>query len=153
MSNEKNISNIPVKVKKLKDSAVVPTYGTDSSAGADLYSGEDETSVIAPGTTAFIHTGIVLEIPEGLCGLIFARSGLASKQDLAPANMVGVIDSDYRGEIIVALRNYGREVRRVKPGERVAQIVFTPYFKGNFELSDGLSGTERGSGGFGSTGN
>ena len=146
------VSAVSVRVKKLKASAVIPTYGTDHSAGADLYSAEDSDTVIAPGSTVPIHTGIVLEIPDGLCGLIYARSGLAAKQDLAPANMVGVIDSDYRGEIIVALRNYGREVRTVKQGERVAQIVFSPYYKGLFELTDGLSDTQRGSGGFGSTG-
>ena len=143
---------VPVKALKLKEAAVVPAYGTDYSAGADLYSGEDDITIIAPGTTVLVHTGIVLEIPEGLCGLIFARSGLATKQDLAPANMVGVIDSDYRGEIMVALKNYGREVRFVKPGDRIAQIVFVPYFKGVFEIADELSDTERGAGGFGSTG-
>lgn len=142
---------LKVKIKKLNDNAITPAYGTDFSAGADLYAA-DEKTVILPGQTAKISTGIQLEIPEGYVGLIYARSGMAVKRNLAPANKVGVIDSDYRGEIIVALYNHGDKPETVTQGERVAQIVFTPYFKAEFTSDGELEGTARGEGGFGSTG-
>ena len=141
-----------MKIKKLNENAVVPTYGSQFSAGADLYACEEADVVIAAGETKLVHTGIALEIPEGLVGLIYARSGLASKRGLAPANKVGVIDSDYRGEIMVALHNHGISDQTVAVGERIAQIVFTPYVSADFDLVDELSDTVRGEGGFGSTG-
>ncbi len=140
-----------VKVKKLDPNAKLPTYGTQFSAGADLYALTDALT-IAPGETAFVHTGLSLEIPEGLVGLVYARSGLASKRGLAPANKVGVVDSDYRGEIIVALHNHSALPQTIERGERVAQIVFAPYVPARFELSETLEETARGTGGFGSTG-
>ena len=140
-----------VKIKKLKDTAVIPTYGTDFSAGADLYNADGEITV-EPHSTVFVHTGLSAEIPEGFCGLVFARSGLACKRGLAPANKVGVIDSDYRGEIMVALHNHADTPATVLAGERVAQLVITPFLKAEFELSEDLSDTVRGEGGFGSTG-
>ncbi len=139
-----------VKVKKLSEKAILPTYGTEFSAGADLYALDGE--VIAAGQTKLIHTGISLEIPEGLVGLIFARSGLATKRGLAPANKVGVIDSDYRGEIMVALYNQSESEQKIDAGERVAQISFVPYYTASFEQTDELDETARGEGGFGSTG-
>lgn len=140
-----------VKIKKISDRATVPTYGTSSSAGADLYSAMDEVTV-APHSTVLVKTGIAMEIPEGFAGLIYARSGLASKRALAPANKVGVIDSDYRGEIMVALHNHSDEPQTVAAGERIAQLIITPYVSAIFEETDELSDTVRGSGGFGSTG-
>lgn len=140
-----------INLKKLTDSAIVPTYGTEFSAGADLYN-LDEHVTIEPHTTKLIHTGISVEIPEGYCGLIFARSGLASKRGLAPANKVGVIDADYRGEIMVALHNHSDIVREVSPCERVAQLAIVPFLKAEFDVVDELSTTIRGEGGFGSTG-
>lgn len=143
----------PVKVKKLREDAKLPTYGTASSAGADLYACLDADALtIAPGETVFVHTGLSLEIPDGLVGLVYARSGLASKRGLAPANKVGVVDSDYRGEIIVSLHNHSLAPQTVENGERVAQIVFTPYVTADFVLSDALTDTSRGESGFGSTG-
>ena len=141
-----------INIKKLNENAIVPTYGSPFSAGADLYACEENDLVIAAGETKLVHTGIALEIPEGLVGLIYARSGLASKRGLAPANKVGVIDSDYRGEIMVALHNHGLSDQTVSVGERIAQIVFTPYVSADFDLVDELSDTVRGEGGFGSTG-
>lgn len=141
-----------VKVKKLDKNAVIPTYGSLSAAGADLYACNTEEITINPGETVMIHTGIALEIPEGFAGLVYARSGIASKRGLAPANKVGVIDSDYRGEIMVALHNHSLETHTVAVGERIAQIVITPYLTANFVLSDTLEDTARGEGGFGSTG-
>ncbi len=140
-----------VNVKKLNDNAVLPTYGTEYSAGADLYNSGEQIS-IPPHTTAIVHTGIAMEIPEGYCGLVFARSGLAAKRGLAPANKVGVIDSDYRGEIMVALHNHTENTATVDVGERVAQLAIVPFLKADFELADELSDTLRGAGGFGSTG-
>lgn len=144
--------NFKIKIKKLNDRAIVPTYGSEFSAGADLYSCEESDAVIGAGETRLIHTGIALEIPSGYVGLIYARSGLATKRGLAPANKVGVIDSDYRGEIMVALYNQSSEPQTVSVGERVAQIVFTPYVTADFEIADELDETLRGAGGFGSTG-
>ena len=142
--------NTLVKVKKMMDGAVLPKYGTKFSAGADLVNaGED--IVIESGATAIIHTGIALEIPTGLVGLIYARSGMATKRGLAPANKVGVIDSDYRGEIMVALHNHSSQSQTVEKGERVAQIVIAPYVVADFVEGD-IDDTVRGAGGFGSTG-
>ncbi len=140
-----------VKFKKLRPTAHIPTYGSPYAAGADLYSAEEET-VIEPHTTVFISTGIATEIPEGYMGLIFARSGLSCKRHLAPANKVGVVDSDYRGEIKVALHNHSNEPQKIDAGERVAQLVITPFLSVNFEETDELEDTVRGEGGFGSTG-
>jgi dUTP pyrophosphatase len=140
-----------VKIKKLNENAIIPSYGTQFSAGADLYNlGEEVT--IAPHATVLIHTGIALEIPEGYGGLIYARSGLASKRGLAPANKVGVIDCDYRGEIMVALHNHSCNTQRVEKGERIAQLVIAPYYTASFSETEELSETVRGEGGFGSTG-
>ena len=141
-----------IKVKKLKPGATVPTMGSKFAAGADLYSAEDADVVIEPGVTKFIGTGLAMEIPEGYVGLVYARSGLACKRGLAPANKVGVVDSDYRGEIKVALHNHGKEAQTVEKGERIAQMVIAPYLSVNYEEADELSETERGEGGFGSTG-
>ncbi len=141
-----------VRVKKLDENAVIPTYGSVAAAGADLYACNSEEITINPGETVMIHTGIALEIPEGFVGLVYARSGIASKRGLAPANKVGVIDSDYRGEIMVALHNHSGLVQSVAAGERVAQLVITPYLTADFVLSDTLVDTVRGEGGFGSTG-
>ena len=141
-----------VKVKKLLPGAILPSYGSDFAAGADLYACTDEKIEIAPGETEFIHTGLALEIPEGFAGLVFARSGLACKKDVAPANKVGVIDSDYRGEVMVALHNHGKEARTVCGGERIAQLLIMPYVTADFIQSEELSDTVRGNGVFGSTG-
>lgn len=141
-----------IHVKLLRDGAHMPTYGTAEAAGADLYACLEETLTILPGQTAPVPTGIALEVPGGCAGLIFARSSMGVKRDLAPANKVGVIDSDYRGEIFVMLHNHGKEVRTVEPGERVAQIVIVPVFTPGFSQVDSLSDTVRGEGGFGSTG-
>ncbi len=141
-----------MNIKKLNDRAVTPTYGSAFAAGADLYACEEEEILIAPGETRLIHTGIAMEIPEGLVGLVYARSGLASKKGLAPANKVGVIDCDYRGEIMVALHNHSSEPQRIAAGERIAQIVFTPYMAAEFTVVEELTDTVRGIGGFGSTG-
>ena len=142
----------PVRVKKLNCKAFLPTYGTPQSAGADLYACLDSPVTIAPGCTSFIPTGLSMEIPVGTAGLIYARSGLACKKGLAPANKVGVIDSDYRGEFIVALHNHSEESRVVEHGERIAQLVITPVYIPGFVETDELSDTTRGTGGFGSTG-
>lgn len=141
-----------VNIKKLNENACIPTYGTEFSAGADLYSGMPEAVTIAPGTTEFIKTGIAMEIPTGLVGLIYARSGMACKKGVAPANKVGVIDSDYRGEIIVALHNHSQNPVSIEPRERIAQIVLAPYITADFNIVEELNDTERGTGGFGSTG-
>lgn len=142
-----------VRVKKLSDNAILPKYGTACAAGADLYACLDKnTETLAPGETKLIHTGIALEIPQGLVGLVYARSGLASKRGLAPANKVGVIDSDYRGEIMVAIYNQSRETQTIENGERIAQLVIAPYYTAQFELCGSLDDTARGEGGFGSTG-
>ena len=141
-----------VEIKKLDERAIVPTYGTEFSAGADIYALLDDPVVIAPGETKLIHTGLSMAIPVGLVGLIYARSGMATKRGLAPANKVGVVDSDYRGEVMVALHNHGTAPQTVESGERIAQMVFAPYFTAEFEICDELSETLRGEGGFGSTG-
>ncbi|MGN0635996.1 MAG: dUTP diphosphatase [Acutalibacteraceae bacterium] len=142
-----------VRTKKLCENAVLPKYGTEFAAGADLYAcTEAEAVTLAPGETKLIHTGIALEIPAGYAGFVFARSGLASKRGLAPANKVGVIDSDYRGELMVALHNHSGDPQSVENGERIAQLVILPYLTVDFLESDTLDDTDRGTGGFGSTG-
>ena len=141
-----------VRIKKLRENAVIPTYGTQYSAGADLYAAIDENITIEPGETKMIPTGLAFEIPEGYAGFIHARSGLATKRGLAPANKVGVIDSDYRGEVMTALHNHGNISQIIEPGERIAQMVIAPYIMANFIETDTLEDTVRGAGGFGSTG-
>lgn len=144
--------NQTVKFKKLHPDAVPPAYGTAFSAGADLYACMEQPVTILPGETQFIHTGLSLEIPCGLAGFIYARSGMACKQGIAPANKVGVIDSDYRGELIVALYNQSRTPVNIHPGDRIAQLVLAPYITALFEEAAVLSDSVRGDGGFGSTG-
>ena len=141
-----------IRIKKLNDNATLPTYGSAYAAGADLYALPDTDVTIEPGQTILIHTGIALELPIGYAGLIYARSGLASKKGLAPANKVGVIDSDYRGEIKVVLLNHGKESQTITHGERIAQFVITPVITPAYEEVETLSDTARGVGGFGSTG-
>ena len=143
---------IKIEIKKLDEKAIIPKYGTEYSAGADLHALLEEPITIAPGETKLIHTGLAIAIPEGFVGLNFARSGMATKRGLAPANKVGVIDSDYRGEVMVALYNQGSTPQTVENGDRIAQIVFVPYYTADFILKDELSDTVRGAGGFGSTG-
>lgn len=142
----------PIQVKRLRPNAILPTYGSAEAAGADLYACLDEDVVIAPGESAFIPTGLAMEIPQNCAGLIYARSGLACKRGIAPANKVGVIDSDYRGEFIVVLHNHGSEHQRISHGERIAQLVITPVFTPGFVQVEELTDTQRSSGGFGSTG-
>ena len=146
------ITNIPVNIKKLREDAIIPTYGSEFAAGADLYACIPEPIIIQPGETAFIPTGLAMELPIGYAGLIYARSGLACKKGLAPANKVGVIDSDYRGEVMVALHNHSNQMVEVAIGERIAQLVITPYIAAVFNTVDNLDETTRGAGGFGSTG-
>ena len=142
----------PVSVKLLDPRAKLPSYGSADAAGADLYALTDGPVEIAPGQTALIHTGIAMAVPQGYVGLVYARSGLACKRGLAPANKVGVIDADYRGEVMVYLHNHGGEPQAIENGDRVAQLVITPYLTAEFEPVDELDDTTRGSGGFGSTG-
>lgn len=146
------MNKLDIKIKKLDPRAIIPTYGTEYSAGADLYALTCEPVEIKPGETVLIHTGLAFEICEGYGGFVFARSGLATKKGLAPANKVGVIDSDYRGELMVPLHNSSNETAFIASGERVAQIVFLPYAAANFIESETLDDTVRGQGGFGSTG-
>ncbi|MBP3436725.1 MAG: dUTP diphosphatase [Clostridia bacterium] len=141
-----------IRFRKLTENAIVPVYATPDAAGADLYALPTEQTLIPKGETRLIHTGIALEIPKGYGGFIYARSGLATKKGLAPANKVGVIDADYRGEIMVALHNHSEEDVLLAGGERVAQIVFAPVLSAIFTETDNLSETERAEGGFGSTG-
>ena len=141
-----------MKIQKVKADAVVPTYGSADAAGADLYACIDGVLTIAPHQTVLVPTGIAMAIPTGYVGLIFARSGLACKRDLAPANKVGVIDSDYRGEVMVALHNHGEQPRDIEPAERIAQIAIMPVVQAEFEVAESLDETKRGDGGFGSTG-
>ena len=142
-----------IRVKKLRPNAVLPTYGSEEAAGADLYACLEENIVIGQGESAFIPTGLSMEIPKGYAGLIYARSGLACKRGLAPANKVGVVDSDYRGEFMVVLHNHGSEPQTVIHGERIAQLVVTPVLMPTFTECDELTETVRAGGGFGSTGN
>ena len=141
-----------IRVKILREGAVLPTYGSAGAAGADLYACLPEPVIIEPGQTAFIPTGLAMEIPSGCAGLIYARSGMACKQGLAPANKVGVIDCDYRGEIVVALHNHSAQGRTVEPGQRIAQMLITPVLQPAYEAARTLSDTCRDAGGFGSTG-
>lgn len=142
-----------IAVKILKQGAKLPTYGSLKAAGADLYACLDAPVTLAPGATAFIPTGIALEVPRGCAGLIYARSGIACKRGLAPANKVGVVDSDYRGEITVVLYNHGTQAQTVEHGDRIAQFVITPVLTPAYEVVEELSDTVRAAGGFGSTGN
>lgn len=141
-----------VAVKKLDERAVLPTYGSAFAAGADLYALTESDVEILPGETKLIKTGLAMEIPQGYAGLIYARSGLASKRGLAPANKVGVVDADYRGEVMVALHNHSALPQTISSGERIAQLVVAPFLKVDFEETDELEDTVRGTGGFGSTG-
>ena len=145
------LNKVNINFIKLNEKAIKPLTGSEYAAGSDLYSCDDDI-VINPNETVLVHTGIAIEIPVGLVGLIYARSSMACKRHLAPANKVGVIDSDYRGEIMVALHNHSSEPATVEHGERIAQIVFTPYYAAEFKETESLSDTVRGDGGFGSTG-
>ncbi len=141
-----------VNIKKLNENAVMPTYGSPYSAGADLYACVDSEITIMPNETVLVKTGLAMELEIGYVALIYARSGLATKRGLAPANKVGVVDCDYRGEIMVSLHNHSNEPQVIAPRERIAQMVITPYIKAEFEETETLSETVRGEGGFGSTG-
>ena len=141
-----------IRVKILREGAILPTYGSAEAAGADLCACLEGELTIEPGRTAFVPTGIALEVPKGCAGLIYARSGMACKRGLAPANKVGVVDSDYRGEILVALHNHGAEPQTIGSGERIAQFLITPVLTPAYEASEDLSDTVRSGGGFGSTG-
>ena len=141
-----------IRVKKLNENAILPTYGSAEAAGADLYACLDAPVTVQPGETAWIPTGIALEVPKGCAGLVYARSGLGVKRGLAPANKVGVIDSDYRGQIHVVLLNHGKTEQTIQHGERIAQFLITPVLTPTYEEAEELSDTDRGAGGFGSTG-
>ncbi len=141
-----------IQVKKLREGAVLPTRGSEKAAGYDLYACLDQPVVIYPNTNVKIGTGLAIAVPEGYFGAVFARSGLAAKQSLRPANCVGVCDADYRGEYMVALHNDGNEPRTVNPGDRIAQLVVMPFLPVEFNEVDQLDETARGAGGFGSTG-
>ena len=141
-----------IRIKRLREGAQMPTYGTEFSAGADLYACLEQAVTIAPGETVKIPTGIALELPMGTAGLVFARSSLGTKRGLAPANKVGGIDSDYRGELMVMLHNHGKEAQQIAHGERVAQLLVVPVFTPGFVEAEELSATLRGEGCFGSTG-
>lgn len=141
-----------IRVKKLKENAIMPTYGSEEAAGADLYACLTEPVTIQPGQSVFVPTGLAMELPRGYAGLIYARSGLACKRGLAPANKVGVVDSDYRGEFMIVLHNHGGVPQTIEHGERIAQLVITPVFTPGFTEVEDLSDTLRAGGGFGSTG-
>ena len=141
-----------IRVKKLNEKAILPTYGSAEAAGADLYACLDAPVTVQPGETAWIPTGIALEVPKACAGLVYARSGLGVKRGLAPANKVGVIDSDYRGQIHVVLLNHGKTEQTIQHGERIAQFLITPVLTPAYEEAEELSDTDRGAGGFGSTG-
>lgn len=141
-----------IRVKKLRENALLPTYGSVEAAGADLYACLDTPISIMPGQSVFVPTGLAMEIPVGYAGLIYARSGLACKRGLAPANKVGVVDSDYRGEFMIVLHNHGTQTQIINHGERIAQLVITPVFTPGFAEVDVLTDTQRSDGGFGSTG-
>ena len=141
-----------VKIKKLDERATIPSYGSEYAAGFDLYAILDDELTIKSHETILVKTGLSMEIPVGYAGMIFARSGLATKKGLAPANKVGVVDSDYRGEVMVALHNHSNTDQTISNGERIAQMVIMPFYKAEFSVVDELSDTERGTGGFGSTG-
>lgn len=141
-----------IRVKKLHPNATLPTYGSAEAAGADLYACLDDAVTIQPGEVYWVPTGIALEVPRGCAGLVYARSSLGAKRGLAPANKVGVVDSDYRGEIKVVLLNHSNQPQTLQPGERVAQFVITPVLTPAYEEVEELTDTTRGTGGFGSTG-
>ena len=141
-----------IRVKRIKENAIMPTYGSAEAAGADLYACLAEPVTIQPGASVFIPTGLAMELPRGYAGLIYARSGLACKRGLAPANKVGVVDSDYRGEFMIVLHNHGDTPQTIAHGERIAQLVITPVFTPGFAEVEELTDTQRSSGGFGSTG-
>lgn len=141
-----------IPVQKLREGALLPTYGSAQAAGADLYACLEQDITIGPGETAFIPTGLAMEIPQGYAGLVYARSSLGTKRGLAPANKVGVIDSDYRGELMVALHNHGSQSQTLSHGERIAQLLVTPVLTARYVQTDALTQTARGTGGFGSTG-
>ena len=141
-----------IRVKKLSPNAILPAYGSAEAAGADLYACLETAVQIQPGETFWVPTGIALEVPKGCAGLIYARSSMGAKRGLAPANKVGVIDSDYRGEIRVVLLNHSKQVQTIEPGERVAQLIITPVLTPAYEECEDLTDTDRGAGGFGSTG-
>ena len=142
----------PVSVKLLDPRAKLPAYGSPDAAGADLYVLTDGPVTIAPGETVLLHTGLAFAIPKGYVGLVCARSSLGAKKGLAPANKVGVIDADYRGEVLIFLHNHGSQPQTVEDGDRVAQLVIVPYLTAQFTLAEELDSTDRGQGGFGSTG-
>lgn len=141
-----------IRVKRLHPNAKIPTYGSSEAAGADLYACLDEAVTIQPGEVFWVPTGIALEVPKGCAGLVYARSSMGAKRGLAPANKVGVVDSDYRGEIRVVLLNHSKQPQTLEPGERVAQFVITPVLTPAYEEVTDLTDTDRGAGGFGSTG-
>ena len=141
-----------VNIKKLNENAIIPTYGSQYAAGADLYACLEGELTIEPNQTVLVKTGIAIEVPVGYGAFIYARSGLASKRGLAPANKVGVVDCDYRGEVMVALHNHSTSAKSILPGERIAQMVIAPYITAEFTEVESLSDTDRGEGGFGSTG-
>lgn len=141
-----------IKVKKLCENAILPRVATEFSAGADLFACTENDVEIKAGETVLVHTGLAMEIPVGYAGMIFARSGLATKRGLAPANKVGVVDADYRGEIMVALHNHSNETQTISHGERIAQLVVMPFLAASFVEAESLEDTVRGTGGFGSTG-
>lgn len=141
-----------IRIKKLHPNAILPTYGTEEAAGADLYACLDEPVTVEPGKTAWIPVGFAMEVPQGCAGLVYARSGMACKKGLAPANKVGVIDSDYRGPVTVVLYNHGQTAQTICHGERIAQMIITPVLTPAYVEAEDLSDTDRGYGGFGSTG-
>ena len=141
-----------IRIEKLHPNAILPTYGSEEAAGADLYACLDEPVTVAPGQTAWVPTGFAMEVPKGCAGLVYARSGMACKKGLAPANKVGVIDSDYRGPVTVVLYNHGDVAQTISHGERIAQMVITPVLTPAYMEAEDLSDTDRGQGGFGSTG-
>lgn len=152
MNNTTQIISAEIAVKKLNTNATLPTYGSDYAAGADLYACLEKAVTISPGETYFVPTGLAMEIPVGYAGFIYARSGLSCKKGLAPANKVGVIDADYRGEIMVALHNHSQSPVTIESAERIAQMIIAPYLKATFHETESLNDTLRGEGGFGSTG-
>ncbi len=146
------MDKLTIRAVKLRENAVMPAFATPGSAGADLTACIDGKIVVDPGKTVMVPTGIAMEIPEGYAGFVFARSGLATRSGLAPANKVGVIDSDYRGEILVSLHNHGEDAAEIAPGQRIAQLVIMSVYQAEFVQTQDLSETDRGAGGFGSTG-
>ena len=141
-----------IRIKKLHPNAILPTYGTEEAAGADLYACLDEPVTVEPGKTAWIPVGFAMEGPKGCAGLVYARSGMACKKGLAPANKVGVIDSDFRGPVTVVLYNHGEVPQTIRHGERIAQMIITPVLTPAYQVAEDLTDTDRGQKGFGSTG-